>query len=303
MMAREMSNKQSQFSVYFAGKVRFGGGYRGAIFDRDVMGMPAPGCEPRTTCGDVLVTYCGPHAIDGWHGSSHGPATHGNSEFSSESQCRGEITKRCCDQIAAADGIAVYIETLDCYGTLVEIGYAAALDKPTVVCISPRVNALAAVPQIPDVGTDIPMIRAVTELWFVQSFPGVVSLIGDHWSILPTLIPLMQARRDALALPSDVPPSANPVPGFVYILDSDKGSYKIGRSMDPEGRVGNLGVVLPFIVRPIHIIASKDYVWLEKTLHKRFARSRTRGEWFNLTSEDIAWLKAVRRADPPSCRK
>ncbi|MEM6280562.1 MAG: GIY-YIG nuclease family protein [Chloroflexota bacterium] len=76
--------------------------------------------------------------------------------------------------------------------------------------------------------------------------------------------------------------------GYVYLLQSDSGHWKIGRALDPENRLQTFTVKLPFEVEYKHLIPCKDYIAAEKDLHKRYAHRRTDGEWFALTEEDVA---------------
>ena len=81
--------------------------------------------------------------------------------------------------------------------------------------------------------------------------------------------------------------------GFVYLLKSPSGFYKIGRTKSPEDRLRTFSVKLPFEVEFEHITECQDMYYLEKTLHKRFADNRVNGEWFDLTADDVAYIKSI----------
>jgi len=81
--------------------------------------------------------------------------------------------------------------------------------------------------------------------------------------------------------------------GFVYVIKSDSGFYKIGKSVNAQKRIEELGVKLPFPIEPIHIIESNDYTRAEMYFHQKFADKRGNGEWFALTDEDIEYLKGI----------
>lgn len=81
-------------------------------------------------------------------------------------------------------------------------------------------------------------------------------------------------------------------PGFVYVLHSDRGDYKIGRTIKPKDRSKIFGVVLPFHVEFDLLIKAENYTEFEAELHSRFEHKRTAGEWFSLTPEDLDILKA-----------
>lgn len=80
--------------------------------------------------------------------------------------------------------------------------------------------------------------------------------------------------------------------GYVYILRAETGYHKIGRTLDYEDRRRTFTVKLPFRIEYELVIASEDYAQLEADLHERYADKRVDGEWFELTSDDIARLRA-----------
>jgi len=79
--------------------------------------------------------------------------------------------------------------------------------------------------------------------------------------------------------------------GYVYILRSSSGYYKIGRTKNPDDRLKTFSVKLPFEVEYEHVIATDDMVELEKAFHMLFEKKRVEGEWFDLNAEDIEILK------------
>jgi len=92
------------------------------------------------------------------------------------------------------------------------------------------------------------------------------------------------------------PPKARPEKsrhGFVYLLRSDTGYWKIGRTVNPASREKTFGVKLPFVVRFEHLIETNDMIALELRLHNHFSKKRVDGEWFDLSSEDTAYIKSL----------
>ena len=110
-----------------------------------------------------------------------------------------------------------------------------------------------------------------------------------------TLVCHEQEKRQNIDAPNSQKPQRScPVkPGYVYLLKSDHGLYKIGRAESAEHRVGTLGVQLPFEITPEHFIKCEDMVSAEKMLHDMFAERRQRGEWFRLNKGDVAYIKAM----------
>ncbi len=84
-----------------------------------------------------------------------------------------------------------------------------------------------------------------------------------------------------------------PRAGYVYLLQSPTGYYKIGRTKNPSNRIKTFSVKLPFEVEFIVIIATSDMVQLETELHHKYASKRIDGEWFELAPADVAYMKGL----------
>jgi hypothetical protein len=80
----------------------------------------------------------------------------------------------------------------------------------------------------------------------------------------------------------------------VYIVrDIDvTGFYKIGVTNNLYRRFNEL-TKMPFQIGLVCVLTFENVYMLEARLHDRFREKRIRGEWFNLTQEDIAWIKAT----------
>lgn len=80
--------------------------------------------------------------------------------------------------------------------------------------------------------------------------------------------------------------------GYVYVIQAEEGPVKIGISIHPDDRINAIESASGrHIVRTFISPLMEGYAQLEKNLHKHFASSRTRGEWFN-----IDFAAAVRAA-------
>lgn len=81
--------------------------------------------------------------------------------------------------------------------------------------------------------------------------------------------------------------------GYVYLLQSSIGYYKIGYTSNPTTRAATFAVKLPFDVEFMHFIKTNHMRRAEKQLHDKYAERRVNGEWFTLTEADIAEIKAI----------
>lgn len=82
--------------------------------------------------------------------------------------------------------------------------------------------------------------------------------------------------------------------GWVYLIRSFSGHYKIGLSTNPAYRVETFGVKLPFEVYPVCLIRTNNALELERELHDRFSSSRQNGsEFFDLTWDEVKYIKGL----------
>jgi hypothetical protein len=82
-------------------------------------------------------------------------------------------------------------------------------------------------------------------------------------------------------------------PGYVYLIKSTSGHYKIGRTKSPKDRMATFGTKLPFEVEYEHLIECNDMYEIESELHARYASRRVNGEWFDLTEDHVKWIKSL----------
>lgn len=81
--------------------------------------------------------------------------------------------------------------------------------------------------------------------------------------------------------------------GYVYLIQSPTGAYKIGRTTNPKDRMKTFSVKLPFEVEYVCLIQTDDMYSLEQSLHKQFATKRVNGEWFQLEPNDVEHIKRL----------
>jgi hypothetical protein len=72
------------------------------------------------------------------------------------------------------------------------------------------------------------------------------------------------------------------------MIDDNTKLYKIGRSKNHSYREKTLQSEKPTIEMILNIQTS---IHVEKELHEMFKHKRIRGEWFNLTYEDLKEIK------------
>lgn len=96
-----------------------------------------------------------------------------------------------------------------------------------------------------------------------------------------------------------VPPPTRRVdrPGYVYILKSNNGYHKIGRTKNIDKRLVGIARDYPVHITALHYFPCRDCVGAELRLHRRFADCRLQGEWFDLSDEQVAWLVTITEKD------
>ncbi len=92
--------------------------------------------------------------------------------------------------------------------------------------------------------------------------------------------------------------SARVKSGFVYVVRSSDGLYKIGRTSKPiRDRLEALRGGIKGALSLEHQCYSSDVADLEVRLHSCFANQCDHGEWFRLSSGDIAQMLSIFRTE------
>jgi hypothetical protein len=131
--------------------------------------------------------------------------------------------------------------------------------------------------------------------------PGHVAFIGHFGSkreLLARLKAWAEARPDAADIAAMIP-EIERVPlrktrttGAVYLLQSGK-RFKIGCSRVLERRVRSIQALVPDSSLA-HSIETDDPRGIEAYWHRRFAAKRLKGEWFELSDDDVAAFRKWR---------
>ena len=142
---------------------------------------------------------------------------------------------------------------------------------------------------------------------FARSEPSMPSMntLRRHFGTRPKLVAALVEFIDknpayadvAVMLPANAqitaerPTVSAKIPeGFVYLIQAGE-FYKIGRSDDIERRFKEIRIALPAKAVLIHSIRTDDPPGIEAYWHQRFRDRRANGEWFKLTTMDVAAFK------------
>ncbi|GAE35602.1 GIY-YIG nuclease family protein [Halalkalibacter akibai] len=81
--------------------------------------------------------------------------------------------------------------------------------------------------------------------------------------------------------------------GFVYFVrESGNNRVKIGKAKNPEQRIkSDFGTIMPYEFSVEHLIQTRNYHKTENLFHRYFDQKRYKGEWFDLSEEEIEWVK------------
>lgn len=83
------------------------------------------------------------------------------------------------------------------------------------------------------------------------------------------------------------------VPGYVYLLKSDNGLFKIGYSKNVLARVKQIQKNTPHSIEIICSIRTDDVRTLEEKLHDKYQAALTKYEWFLLSPQQVDEIKVL----------
>lgn len=126
----------------------------------------------------------------------------------------------------------------------------------------------------------------------IKAYPFVADFMDEGAKGLFDAMELEKSQAaTVIPAPVNAKPNVFDKPGYVYVLQSDSGFYKIGRTVNPHNRLKTFEVKLPFVVDYTLVIESEAHIKLERDLHQRFSDKRKAGEWFALCPLDIEALR------------
>jgi hypothetical protein len=89
--------------------------------------------------------------------------------------------------------------------------------------------------------------------------------------------------------------------GFVYLLLAENGEYKIGRSKHSgQSRCRAVANQLKLRVELLAEIPTFQQVWAEYYLQTKHRHCLLHGEWYALSTDEVAWICALSRLDMES---
>jgi len=98
---------------------------------------------------------------------------------------------------------------------------------------------------------------------------------------------------EAVAKPADVQ-TFNP-DGYAYIAYASTGHYKVGRSVRPDERIHHFDTQMPVQVVRVHQFPADTAAEAENALHEALSSCRVKGEWFDLSDDQVDLLTIVDR--------
>ena len=113
---------------------------------------------------------------------------------------------------------------------------------------------------------------------------------GENWNIGTNMV----IKISFHAADGMVPREQNKKSGYVYLLHCPTNNlYKIGRSKNTPLRHYEIEKQSPVDIVLLHTFYSKNSSNAEKILHDKNINKRIKGEWFNLSNEEVEEIKDI----------
>ena len=108
----------------------------------------------------------------------------------------------------------------------------------------------------------------------------------------------LEWRRNGMWPPhkKEIPSSKTTAHGYVYLVVSEDGAFKVGITGNMQERFQALQTSVPMKISLLHVLEVDDCLTVERHFHRIFAERKITGEWFRLTEEDIALFQNYEEA-------
>jgi len=88
-------------------------------------------------------------------------------------------------------------------------------------------------------------------------------------------------------------------PGYIYLMRLEEAinpwecAHKIGRSVDPDIRARQIGLILPYDTVVLHSFWVNDMRHYEQLLHEELSTYHLQGEWFWPDRQWVNWFRSL----------
>lgn len=83
---------------------------------------------------------------------------------------------------------------------------------------------------------------------------------------------------------------ANIQDGYIYLLKSENGYYKIGKTIQLDTRIKTIMREYPVYIERVHFFKTSQLTKVESFLHSLFSEFRLQGEWFKLEKSHLDFI-------------
>lgn len=81
--------------------------------------------------------------------------------------------------------------------------------------------------------------------------------------------------------------------GLYVIQINNENKFKIGFTKNLESRLQSFRTASPYIIKLIYYVETIHYKSLERKIHKEMKNLRKKGEWFELSNNDLSELREI----------